>query len=92
MLMSDKDLLAVAVMSIPTLILIAAIAFALGASSKEKADSGSDVSMHAKSQIATQKRMRDPWEKPVYAKTSSAPRAPQCDPEKIEQDGRCLYW
>jgi hypothetical protein len=95
--MSGKDLLAVLAMIVPSLTLIAAIAFAVGVSGTEKVregqnaghDAGLDAAKRAKAQTATQKLMREPWEKPVYAKTSSAP---QCDPEKVKRDGRCLYW
>lgn len=89
--MSGKDLLAALAMIVPSLILIAAIALGLGLSGRKEADERQDASMRAKPQVATQKRMRAPWERPPYTKTSSAPRAPQCDPEKVERDGRCLY-
>ena len=91
--MSGKDLLA---MIVPSLILTAAIAFALGVSDSEKVsegpDAGQDASMRVKAQTATQKRMRDPWEKPVYAKTSSAPRAVRYDESRSNQETPYFYW
>ena len=88
--MSGKDLRAVLAMIVPTLILIAAIAFAVGASSEEKGDKGNGASIRAKPQIATQKRMRDPWERQVYAKTSIAPRKAGCDARKGKHEAPCF--
>jgi len=78
--MSGKDLLAVLVMIAPGFLLISLIAISLvppanfvearPASGVER----NNANKNAHSQTATQKRMRDPWEKPVYAKTSSAKR------------------
>lgn len=90
--MSGKDLLAVLAMIVPSLTLIAAIAFALGLSARENVHDGRDAPMLAKPHIATQKRMRDPWGKAVYAKTSSAPRVAQCDPSMSNQETPCFYW
>ena len=55
-------------------------------------DEESDASMRAKPQIATQKLMRDPWEKSAYAKTSSAPRSERCDPSVSDEETPCFYW
>ena len=58
----------------------------------EKINEGRDASMHARPQIATQKLMRDPWEKPIYAKSSRAPEPAPCDSIVGGQKVTCFYW
>ena len=58
----------------------------------EKAQEGHGASMRARPQIATQKLMRDPWEKPIYAKSSRAPYAAPCDLGMGDQQIPCFYW
>jgi len=107
--MRGKHLLQVLAMAVPGLLLIVLMVFSLlpsadvmvappdaefvfTSASMEKSE-GQDAPIRARPQIATQKRMRDPWEKPEYAKTSSAPRAEQrCDASVSNQEAPCFYW
>ena len=107
--MSGKDWLAVLAMILPSLLLIAIIAFTLGLSADvvtappgvrivqaspgtEKARDGHNASMNARPRIATQKLMRDPWEKPVYAKSSRVSEPLSCDLSVSDQKAACFYW
>lgn len=58
----------------------------------QKVHEGGDPSMHARSRIATQKLMRDPWEKPAYAMSSRAPEPLGCDSSISDQGTACFYW
>ena len=92
--MSGKDLLAVLGMTIPTLLLVIAMAFTViqAAGPVEKVDQGHGAAMRDKPQIATQKQMRDPWRKPIYAKSSMAPDVGTCDSRTGDQSTPCVYW
>ena len=58
----------------------------------EKAPPGQIASMYATPQIATQKLMRNPWEKPVYAKSSRGSEPVSCDSAASEPTATCFYW
>lgn len=97
--MSGKDLLAVLLMIFPGLIVIALVSFSLV--QRPDVATGSKSASHATqpgersakvARTVTQKRLRDPWERPVYAKTSNAPRAAQCDASMSNQETPCFYW
>jgi hypothetical protein len=91
--MSGKDLLAVLAMIVPSLTLIAAIAFGIGLSTAENAvKKGPDPSTRDKQQIATQKRMRDPWEARDLTKSASAPVDDYCDASLSNGKFSCSYW
>lgn len=66
--------------------------FVHGSAGTEKVHEGHDAPMHAKPRIATQKLMRNPWEKPDYAKSSRAPDAAPCDSSVSDQNVPCFYW
>ena len=91
--MSGKDLLAVLAMIVPSLALVAAIAFGVGLSTAETADKKApEPSARDKQQSATQKRMRDPWESRVHTKSASAPVDVYCDPSLSKGKFSCSYW
>ena len=69
-----------------------AAVFVHASAGTEKVHEGHDASMRAKPQIATQKLMRDPWEKPVYAKSSAASYVAPCDSSMSDQKIPCFYW
>ena len=60
--------------------------------SVERAHVARDASLRASTRVATQKRMRDPWEKPAYAKSSRASEPVPCDPNASDQKVACFYY
>ena len=58
----------------------------------EKAHPAHAASMYATPQIATQKLMRNPWEKPVYAKSSRVSEPVSCDSMTSGSKVTCFYW
>ena len=59
----------------------------------EKVNEKHGASMNAKLRIATQKLMRDPWEKKsVYAMSSQTPEPVPCDSIMLDQKVACFYW
>ena len=95
--MSGKDLLAVLLMIFPGLLVITLVTFALvqysgvAAGPKAARDGTQAGERTAKAvRMVTQKRLRDPWERPVYAKTSSAPQSAGCDARGGNPEAPCF--
>jgi len=98
--MSGKELLALVLMIFPSVFATALVSFTLIQYSEvapppKAARHVAQAPQQPASAVrtATQKRMRDAWDKAVYAKTSSgAPRASRCDPDTGREDLLCFYW
>lgn len=94
--MSGKDLLALLLMIFPGFLVMALVTFALvqhsdvagSKATREVKQAGEGTAKAVRT--VTQKRLRDPWEKPDYAKTSSATRAGGCDASGGNHEAPCF--
>ena len=78
--MSGRDILAVLAMIAPSFTLIVAIAFALAPTERlmASAEPAAQGPQAAKVQVATQKRMHDPWANTTPAKYSKVAQTARC--------------
>ena len=79
--MSGRDILAVLAMIAPSFTLIVAIAFALTPTGQLTAPAAPSAQA-PKAQVATQKRMRDPWANATPVKYSKVADTARCNANK----------
>jgi len=97
--MNGRELLALLLMILPSVLATALVTFTLvqytgvapGLKAERQAIQAAARPASA-SRPVTQKRMRDPWQKASYDKTSSAPVLSRCDPEWGSRVAECYYW